>query len=129
MPTHHLDQHDPLMGFGCAVQPVDCLGGDGQRRIESECDIGAIDIVIDGLGHPDHGNVLVGQPAGGGEGAFSADRDQHIDPVVVEGLLDLIQSGTQPVGVGACGTEHRPALGEQPIIAIVVVKVDSAVLQ
>ena len=30
--AHHLDEHDPLMGFGGAVQPVDRLGGDAPAR-------------------------------------------------------------------------------------------------
>ena len=43
------------MRFGGAVQPVDGLGGDGQRGVVAERDVGAVDVVVDGLGHADDG--------------------------------------------------------------------------
>ena len=129
MPAHHLHQHDALVRFGRAVQPIDGVGGDGQRGIEPESDIGAIDVVVDRLGHPDHGDILVGEPARRGERALPTDRDQHIDPVVVEGLLDLVQPGAQLVGIGPRGAQHRATLGQQPVVAVVVGQLDAPVLQ
>ena len=85
VPSHHLDQHHPLMRFSGAVQPVDRLGGDHQGGVMTECHVGAVDVVVDGLGHPDDGYALLGQPMRRGERPLAADRDQHVDPVVLQG--------------------------------------------
>ena len=129
VPAHHLDEHHPLMRLGGAVQPVDGLGRDLQRGVVAECDVGAVDVVVDGLGHPDDGNVLLGEPVRGGQRALAADRDQHVDAVVVERLLDLVQPGPQLVGVDPRGAQHGAALGQQPVVAVVVPELDATVLQ
>ena len=127
--AHHLDQHHPLMRLGGAVQPVDGLGRHGQRGVVAESHVGAIDVVVDGLGHADHRDVLLGQPVRGGQRALAADRDEHVDAVVVERLLDLVEPGAQLLGVGPRGAQHRAALGQQPIVAVIVGQLDAPILQ
>ena len=56
--AHHLHQHHPLVGFGGAMQSVDRVGGYHQRGVVTESHVGAVDIVVDGFRHADHGNVL-----------------------------------------------------------------------
>jgi hypothetical protein len=127
--AHHLDQHHSLMGFGGAVQPVDGLAGDGQRGVMPECHIGAIDVVVDRLRHADYRDVLLGQPMRGRERAFATDRDEHVDAVVVQRLLDLVEPGAQLLRVNSGGTQHGPALGQQAVIAVIVGQVDASVLK
>ena len=127
--AHHLDQHHPLVGFRGAVQAVDGLGGDLQCGVVAECHIGAVDIVIDGLGHPDNRHTLLVEPVRGRQGSLATDRDQHVDPVVLQGLLDIGQTGAQFLRVGPGGSEHGAALGQQPLVAVVVVELDAPVLQ
>ena len=129
MSAHHLDEHHALVRLGGAVQPVDGLGGHLQRGVVSECHIGAVDVVVDGLRHPDHRHVLLGQPVRGGQRALAADRDQHVDAVVLERLLDLVQTGPQLVRVDAGGAEHGAALGEQPVVAVVVLQLHPPVFE
>ena len=65
----------------------------------------------------------------GRQRAFAADRDQHVDAVVVECLLDLVQPRAQLVGVDPSGAEHRAALGQQAVVALVVGQLDPPVLE
>ena len=127
--AHHLDEHHPLMRLRGAVQPVDGLGGDLQRRVVAERDVGAVDVVVDGLRNADHRDVLLRQPVRRRQRALAADRDQHVDAVVLQRLLDLVEAGAQLVGVDASGAQHGAALGEQPIVAVVVGQLDAPVLE
>ena len=127
--THHLNQHHPLMRLRGAVQTVNGLGGDLQSGVVAECHVGAVDVVVDGLGHPDHRNALLVEPVRGGQGALAADRDQHVDPVVLQRLFDIGQTGAQFLRVGPGGAEHGAALGQQSLVAVVVVELDAPVLQ
>ena len=65
----------------------------------------------------------------GGQRALATDRDQHVDAVVVECLLDLVEPGAQLVGVHPGGAEHRAALGQQPVVAVVVGQLNPSILQ
>ena len=129
MAAHHLDQHHPLVRLGGAVQPVDRLGRDAERGVVAECHVGAVDVVVDRLGHAHDRDVLLGQPMRGGQRALAADRDEHVDAVVVQCLLDLVQPGPQLVGMHPGGAEHGAALGQQPVVAVVVAQLDAPVLQ
>ena len=100
-----------------------------QRGVVAERHVGAVDVVVDGLRHADDGNVLLGQPVRRGQRALAADRDQHVDAVVLQRLLDLVEAGPQLVGVDPRGAEHRAALGEQAVVAVVVAQLDAAVLE
>ena len=51
--AHDLDYDDAMVAVRGAVQAVDGIGGDAQRGIETEGDIGAENIVVDGLGQGD----------------------------------------------------------------------------
>ena len=117
------------MRLGGAVQPVDRLGGDGQRGVVTERHIGAVDVVVDGLRHTDDGHVLLGEPVRGRQCALAADRDENVDAVVVQCLLDLVQAGPQLVGMDPRGAQHGAALGQQPVVAVVVLELDAPVLQ
>ena len=49
VPAHDLDQQHPLVRLGGGVQPVDHLGGDADRGVEAEGQVGAVDVVVDRL--------------------------------------------------------------------------------
>ena len=50
--AHDLDAHDAAVAAGRGVDAVNDVGGDIHRRMEAERDVGAIDVVVDGLGQP-----------------------------------------------------------------------------
>lgn len=127
--AHHLHQHHALMRLRGAVQTIDGIGRDGQRGVEPERHVGAIDVVVDGLGHPDHRDAFIGQPGRRGQRALAADGDQYVDAVVVQCLPDLVEAGTQLVRMCAGSTQHGAALREQPIVPVVGGEMDPPVLE
>ena len=50
---HNFDYEHPVVALGRCVEAIDGLGGDRDRRVESERVVGSIQVVVDGLGHPD----------------------------------------------------------------------------
>src|SRR3954470_19230756 len=95
----------------------------------AESHIGAVDVVVDRFRHSHHGHVLLGEPVRGRQRALATDWDEDVDAVVVEGLLDLIQPGPQLFGIHPGRPEHRSALGEQPVVAVVISQLNATVLQ
>src|SRR5437660_4780514 len=59
--AHYLGNDDPMMAMGSAVQPVDSLGGDTQRRIETEGRIRHRDVVVDSFWKCQDMQTLLGQ--------------------------------------------------------------------
>ena len=101
------------MGLGGGVQPVDGLGGDADRGVEAEGVVGGGQVVVDGLGHADAVDaVLVGEPGGDAEGVLAADRDERVDLVLGEVLLDAADAVLLLEGIGARGAEDGAAAGQ-----------------
>ena len=111
---HDLEHHDPVVRLGRGVQPVDRLGGDAERSVEADADVGAADIVVDRLGHRDHRETGIGQSPGGDQRAVAADGHQRLDAVALE-LRDQRRwaLGLQPAAA-ARGAEHRAAPRQHP---------------
>jgi len=59
--AHHLDDDDPPVRRGRGEQPIDALRSEADRGVETEGGIGALEIVVDGLGHADHPQAGLGQ--------------------------------------------------------------------
>ncbi len=88
---HHLYHHDPVMGLGRRVQTVDRLGGDADRRIETEGDDGAPHVVVDGLGHADHRHAFFGEAVGDLQATVAADGHQRIEAQPAEVVHHLVR--------------------------------------
>src|SRR5699024_831656 len=67
--AHDLDAHDPAVAAGGGVDAVDDLGRDLDGGVETKGDVGAVDVVVDGLGQADDVQPLPGQQVGGLVGA------------------------------------------------------------
>ncbi len=112
--AHHLDDQHPVVALGGRVQPVDRLRRDMDGRIEAERHIGAADVVVDRLRHPEHRHPRVVERRGGAERVLAADGDQPVDLEPVEVLPDPLDA---PIGlerIGSRGAEDRPAAWEDP---------------
>ena len=48
------------MGFRGGVQPVDGIGGNGHRGVETERVVSAVHVIINGFGHTDDGDTIIG---------------------------------------------------------------------
>ncbi|GDY42122.1 hypothetical protein SANT12839_030040 [Streptomyces antimycoticus] len=110
MTAHHLDDEHAHMRFGGGVEPVDGLGGDVDGGVEAEGVVGGGQVVVDGLGDADAADpVVVGEPGGDAEGVLAADRDQRVDLLLDQGLLDPPDAVLALEGVGAGGAEDGAA--------------------
>ena len=107
--AHHLDHEHPVVRLGGGVQPVDRLGGDVDRGVEAEREVGAAEVVVDGLRYADDVDAQVGQLGGDAEGVLAADRDQRVDAVGVEVRLDLLDAVVDLERVGPRRAEDGAA--------------------
>ena len=59
--SHDLDHHDAVVRMGRRVQPVDGLGRDVDRGVETEADVRLVEVVVDGLGQADAVEAELGE--------------------------------------------------------------------
>ena len=107
--AHDLDDHDPVVRLGRGVQPVDGVDAHLHGGVEPEGHLGGGQVVVDGLGHPDHGQALGGQPRRDAERVLAADRHQGVDAVVGQRGPDGVGPPVDLVGVGPRRAEDRAA--------------------
>ena len=111
--AHDLDHHHPMVGLGGGVKPVDRLGGDVQRGVEAEGDVGGADVVVDRLRHPDHVETMLGVEAvGGAEGVLAADCDQTIEAEIAHGRGDRLRAVVALERIRPRGAEDGAAAGQ-----------------
>ncbi len=115
VPPHDLDDQRAVVALRRGVQPVDGLHRDVHRGVEAERVVGGAQVVVDGLGHPDHLDPGLVQPRRGAQGVLAADRDQRVDAERGQVVLDPLHPGpaarARAVGqrVGPRRAEDRPA--------------------
>ena len=85
--AHDLNHHAATVAGGGGVDAVDDLGGDVHSSVEAKGEIGAKDVVIDGLGQTDHIEALFAEQIGGLVGAVAAQSDQTIQLEILIGLF------------------------------------------
>ena len=85
--AHHLDDDDPVVGFCRGGETVDGLGGDTDRGIEPEGDVGPADVVVDRLWDADHREAFVGEFQRRPERPIPTDDDEAVDAVRLDGAL------------------------------------------
>ncbi len=77
------------------MQLVDGRGGDSERRIKTEGDIRAVEVVVNGLGNADDGQVIFFMKLlGDALGAVAADSQQHVDAVAFNGFHGMRRNVT-----------------------------------
>ena len=103
--AHDLDHDDAVVAVRRAVQAVDRLGGDAQRGVEAEGDVGHRHVVVDGLGQRDDVEALLHQAAGVLLRAAAAQADQRVEvvfAVVVDDQRRSCPAVLPPIGI-RCG--------------------------
>ena len=115
---HHLDDHDAMVRLSGRVQAIDRVGRECHGGVEAEAGGRADDIVVDCLGHADHGDAALTELLRDRQGAVAADDDDRVEPHLVEHLDDAIGIIVRALGclhgvrerVAAIGgAENRPA--------------------
>src|ERR1700761_973530 len=90
--AHHFDDNDAVMGVGGGADAINGLGGDGDGGVKAKCGVGAVDIVVDGLGYADTGDACVGEGQSDGLRVIAAEGDQRVDLVGLEDFFDLLDT-------------------------------------
>ena len=85
--SHDLHDEDAPVGARCRVDVVDALRRDIDRALESECHIGAPQIVVDRLGECDDVQSFLAEEIGCLGGSVTATHDQAVELQFVIGLL------------------------------------------
>ena len=122
-----------------SVDAVDNVGGDVHSGVEAEGDVGAVDVVVDGLGQTDDVQPLLREEVGGLVGAVAAEAEQTIKLCVLIGLLhsrDLVDlvlfDHPHQLEGGALGaqngTAQRQDAPEVVLVHLFVVAGDEAVV-
>ena len=89
--AHDLDDEDAVMALGRRVQAIDRLGGNLQRRVEAEGEIGGAEVVVDRLRHADDRQSRFGVEAlRDPERVLASDGDEGVEPLSGEGLPDAL---------------------------------------
>jgi hypothetical protein len=96
------------------VQAVDGLGRDVDGGVEAEGVVGACEVVVDRLRHPDDVDPEVVQLGGDAEGVLAADRDERVDAEVLQVAPDPLDAVGNCERVGARRAEDRAASRQQP---------------
>ena len=85
--AHDLDAHHAAVAACSGVDAVDNVGGDVHSGVEAEGDVGAVDVVVDGLGQTDDVQPLLREEVGGLVGAVAAEAEQAVQLGVLVGLF------------------------------------------
>ena len=86
-----------------------------RRRCRSQGVVGRREVVVDRLRHADHREVRV-RRAGVSphQGVLAADRDQRVEPLLLEIGEDSVDAAFDLVRVGPAGADDRPAARQDP---------------
>ncbi len=90
------------MGTGARAQVVDEVDASGHRGGKADAVVGAEDVVVHGLRYRHDGNPLAVKPFGVAKGVVPPDRDQRVDPQVLQVFQDV---AGEVVVVGCGGVE------------------------
>ena len=118
--AHDLGQDDPVVAVGRAVEAVDGLRGDRQRRREPDGRVGLHHVVVDGLGQHHDVEPCLDQPEAVLGRPVATDAHEGIQLVPLVRLDDLLGHvhdhavHRHPVGLVAAGPQDRAAHGEDP---------------
>ena len=85
--AHDLDAHYAAVAAGGGVDAVDDIGGNVHGGVEAEGHVGAVDIVIDGLGQADDVQALLREQVCGFVGAIAAQAQQAVQLGFLVGLF------------------------------------------
>ena len=112
--SHHLDHHHPVVALGGGVQPVDRVGRDLHRGLETEREVGGRQVVVDRLRDADHGLPVLGERGGDAERVLAADRDERVDPFALERVVHACHPAVHLARVRPRRAEDRATAVQEP---------------
>ena len=85
------------------------------RGVEAEGVVGAGEVVVDRLRDADDREVVLAEEAGrDAERVLAADRDERVEPAVVEVLQHLLDAAVELERIRPARADDRPAAGQDP---------------
>ena len=109
VPTHHLDEHHPVVALRGRMQAVDRIRRHLHGGVEAHRHVGTAQVVVDRLRDTDDLQPFLRQARRRAERALAADRDEPVQAVPFERRDDLLGPVLEPVGVRTGRTEDRAA--------------------
>src|SRR5690242_17455549 len=108
--SHDLADENAVVRLRGGVQAIDSLGGDHYGGVEAKADIGAAEVVVNGLGNADAVDAALAESKRDGLGVVAAKRDERIELVALDGLQALFKAARHLLYVGARRAQNRAAL-------------------
>ena len=127
--AHDLNAHDAAVAARGGVDAVNDLGGDVHGSVEAERHVGAVDVVVDGLGQTDDVQALLAEQVRGLVGAVAAQAEQAVQ---FGGAVVFLHRGELFFQLGAVdakrGADHGQNAGKLIRGHLPEVAVDQAVV-
>ena len=112
--AHHLDNHDPVVRLGRRREPVERLGRDRDGRVEAERHVRPGDVVVDRLRDADDSEPLLLERECRAERSVTADHDDGVDSVRLDGASDARVAVAVDIRVAARRPEDGAAALQDP---------------
>ncbi len=109
MTTHDLNDEDAMMALCRGVKPINRLGRDHHGGVEPERVIGRAQIVVDGLGYPDHGETARRKFGRYSQRVLSPDDDKGLYAKPAYGVEHPALTILGRVRIGPTGSKDGPA--------------------
>src|SRR4029077_7995838 len=84
VPAHDLDYDHAIMSLGRRVHAINRAGCDVNRRIKAEGEVGAGQVIVDGLGHAHHLHAVLKKLLRDRESIVATNRDQAIAAILLQ---------------------------------------------
>src|SRR5690606_13480518 len=88
--THDLHDHVPVMGHVAVHHAVHSAHALVDGRVVAQGRVGALHVIVDGLGHAHYGKAHPRQVIGHPQGVVTAHGDQYVHLAVFETRQDLV---------------------------------------
>src|SRR5581483_1597695 len=107
--AHDLHHDDPVVSLGGGVHTVNGFGGNTDGGVEAEAEVGAAEIVVNGLGNADYLDSALVQAHGDRLRVVAADGDEGVNLVAAQVLHAALQAAFALGRVGARGAQDGAA--------------------
>src|SRR5437763_15506829 len=107
--AHDLNDDHAIVGLGCGMHAINRLSGDGDRGIEAEAEVGAAQVIVNGLGNCDYRDFMIMEFQSDGLRVIAANRDQGVDRVLLDSADAGLDSAILLSGIGSRGTQNSAA--------------------
>src|SRR5262249_23714168 len=110
--AHDFDHDNPVVSFGRGMDAVNGFRRDVDRRVETEGEIGAREVIVDRLGNADHLDAKLKELLRDRESVVAANGDEGITAMLLQSIDATLQAIGTLSGVRAGRTQDGAAARE-----------------